>query len=237
MISLKGLTFRYDGDAVVDDVSLNWQAGEHIGLMGANGSGKSTLAMLIKGLLAPAGGTISIDGQPSAEVSPGKVGLVFQNPENQIAAVTVEREVAFGLENLGIPRAEMKLRVEEALKRQGLIQYRKHSPHLLSGGQMQKLALASVLAMQPDYLIFDEPTSMLDPVARVDFLKSLDALPRNTGVLFITQFSSEVLGFSRMIVMKEGKTFFDGDPHDFFSRRDLTEAADVEPPVKYRLNV
>ena len=237
MISLKGLTFRYSEEIAIDDLRLNWEAGEHIGLLGANGSGKSTLAMLIKGLLAPTNGSISIDGLHPAEVSPGKVGLVFQNPENQIAAVTVEREVAFGLENMGIPRSEMKLRVEEALKQQGLLQYLKHPPHLLSGGQMQKLALASVLAMQPDYLIFDEPTSMLDPVARADFLKSLDRLPRNTGVLFITQFPSEVLNFSRLIVMSGGKIFFDGNPHDFFSRRDLTEAAGIEPPVKYRLNV
>ncbi len=235
MIRLRGVKYRYPNVTALDGVDLVWERGERIALMGANGSGKSTLAMLAKGLAAPSEGTVEIDGIEATAVLPGKVGMVFQNPEDQIAAATVEREAAFGLENLGICREEMKSKVESVLRSFGLWEYRHHPPHLLSGGQMQKLALASTLVMQPDYLIFDESTSMLDPASRKDFLSSLKNLPEQTGVMFITQTAKEAMTFPRLVVLFKGRIFFDGDAGDFFSRRELWEGAGIEPPVKIKL--
>ena len=235
MISLRGVTFRYPDAAALDRIDFTWHPGERIAMMGPNGSGKTTLALLIKGLLNPTEGRIEIDGIAAAAASTSKVGIVFQNPEDQLAAATLEREAAFGLENRGLPRQEMAERVESILRQFGLWEYRRHPPHLLSGGQMQKLALASTLVTQPDYLIFDESTSMLDPASRKDFLSSLKNLPLQTGVLFITQIAREALDFPRLIVLVKGGIFYDGEPAGFFPRRELTETAGVEPPVRFKL--
>jgi len=235
MISIRGVKFDYPGGNALDGIDLEIKEGEKIALMGPNGCGKSTLALLIKGLLLPAEGKIEIDNIPPENSSPGKTGIVFQNPENQIATAIVEREIAFGLENMGMPREEMVTIVDQALKKFGLSSYRKHPPHLLSGGQMQKLALASVMAMQPDYLILDEPTSMLDPVSRREFLESLDNFPKKTGILFITQYPRETLKFPRLIVMLKGKIHFDGAPDNFFSDPSLYHPSGIDPPVKYVL--
>ncbi len=235
MIVIRGVKFAYPGGIALNGIDLEIKEGEKIALMGPNGCGKSTLALLIKGLLIPAVGKIEIDHIPPENSSPGKIGIVFQNPENQIATATVEREIAFGLENMGMPREEMVTIVDRALKRFGLSSYRKHPPHLLSGGQMQKLALASVMAMQPDYLILDEPTSMLDAVSRREFLESLDNFPKKTGILFITQYPRETLKFPRLIVMLKGKIHFDGAPDKFFSNPSQYQPAGIDPPVKYIL--
>ena len=236
MIEIRGVKFAYPGGMAIDGIDLEMKEGEKIALLGPNGCGKSTLALLIKGLLIPTAGKIEIDNLSPEESSPGKTGIVFQNPENQIAAATVEREIAFGLENMGTPREEMVTIVEEALRKFGLSSYRKHPPHLLSGGQMQKLALASVMAMQPDYLILDEPTSMLDPVSRREFLVSLDKFPKKTGILFITQYPREVLNFPRLIVMVKGRIHYDGAPDTFFSNPSLYQPSGIDPPVKYVLD-
>jgi len=169
-------------------------------------------------------------------LEPGKVGLVFQNPEDQLVAATAEREIAFGLENLGLPRGEMRVRVEEALTIFGLEQYRRHPPHLLSGGQMQLLALASVWALKPDYLILDEPTTMLDPVARRDFRENLKSLPSATAIIFITQRPEECLQYERLLVLKRGELFYDGSPEVFFADGDKPRRAGLEPPLKYKFS-
>jgi len=233
---MQGVTYRYPNATALAEIDFDWERGERIALMGANGSGKSTLAMLIKGLAIAAEGRVEIDGVEASAVAAGKVGMVFQNPEDQLAAATVEREAAFGLENLGMPREEMKVKVESVLRSFGLWEYRHHPPHRLSGGQMQKLALASVLVMQPDYLIFDESTSMLDPASRKDFLSSLRNLPAETGVLFITQAAKEAMDFHRLAVLNKGRIFFEGSPGDFFSKKELWERAMVEAPLRYRFD-
>ncbi len=235
MISIREVEFMYGDETVLKGINLSLKSGERVAMIGPNGSGKSTLALIIKGLLKPSAGSVEIDGIPPEKTPPGKLGILFQNPEDQIAATTVEREIAFGLENIGMPPPEMKERVEKVLNDFGLHNYRKHPPHLLSGGQLQKLALASVMAMQPDYLILDEPTSMLDPRSRGEFLQSLNKLPENTGVLFITQFPRETLDFERLLVVNEGKIFFDGNPQMFYTNESLTAKVAIEPPIKLQL--
>lgn len=235
MISLENVTFGYSQKPVIDHIDLTLERGERVAVMGPNGSGKSTLALLIKGLLTPNEGKIYIDGSTPSETPPNVVGLVFQNPENQIAAATVEREIAFGLENLGMPRQNMLRKVDEVLEKFGLIKYRKHPSHLLSGGQLQKLALAAVFALQPQYLLLDEPTSLLDSQARIDFINKLFSLPEDTGIIFITQFPREALKYKRLIALLQGKVFYDGSPADFFSDEELTAASGIEPPVEISL--
>lgn len=236
MISIRGVTFSYSNHPALQGIDLRIAEGERVAIMGPNGSGKSTLAMLVKGLIIPDEGEIAVDGVPPGEAPPGKVGMVFQNPEDQIAAATVEREIAFGLENIRLPRNEMIERVDEALKQYGLESYRHHPPHKLSGGQMQKLALASACAMKPDYLLLDEPTSLLDQLSRRDFLTTLDYQPPTTGIIFITQFPGEALSFERLVVLAAGEVFFDGEPGEFFADESLTASASIEPPVKFTLS-
>ena len=235
MISIKGVSFSYSDAPVLEGLNLEIGEGERVALMGHNGCGKSTLAMLIKGLIIPNEGSIHIDDLPVSEAPPGKVGIVFQNPEDQIAAATVEREVAFGLENIGLPREQMLARVDESLKRFGLGAYKRHPSHLLSGGQLQKLALAAAFAMRPDYLILDESTSMLDPKSRLEFMSALNSLPPKTGIIFITQFPREALNFERLIVMSAGRIIFDGSPEVFFADEDKTASANIDPPVEFVL--
>ncbi|HEX9654665.1 MAG TPA: ATP-binding cassette domain-containing protein, partial [bacterium] len=199
MIEIKNLTFEYINPEhaptrVLDGITLTVKEGESLGLMGANGSGKTTLARCLNGLLLPAAGEVLVDGLTTHE-SPNlpeirrRVGMVFQNPENQIVSTTVEREIAFGLENLGMPHDEMHQRVDEMLAQFDLERYRRHPPHLLSGGEMQRLALASVVAMSPQYLIFDEPTSLLDLPTRKMVLQLIsDLQSKRVATLLITQF-------------------------------------------------
>ncbi len=221
MITATDLTFAYPGqEPVLRSVSLNIQAGTHVAVMGSNGTGKSTLALLIKGLLHPVSGSISVDGfSPDNDTSRfeimKRVGLVFQNPDHTIVATTVEREIAFGLENSGVPPNEMKRLVNDALDRFGLMRYRHTNPANLSGGEKQRCALAGVMVMQPSHLILDEPTSLLDPENRSHLLGFIhEAAEHGTTVIHITPFIEEALTAARVIVLDNNDICMDGSPDE-----------------------
>jgi len=235
LISLVDVAFSYSDTKVLKGISFEIHEGDRIALMGSNGSGKSTLALVIKGLYRIESGTVTIDGIPAENSPPELTGLVFQNPENQLAAATVEREVAFGLENMGLPYEEIHRRVDSALRAFDLTEYRKHPPHLLSGGQMQKAALAGVTAMSPKYLILDEPTSLLDPLSRKDFFRTLGVQSEQMGILYITQIPEEALFFNRLIVLKDGEIFYDGDPEALFFNDARLQEASIDAPVSYKI--
>ena len=204
MIELKEVSLSY-GQPILRRISLEIGEGERIAILGPNGSGKTTLALCIVGLLRPSEGRVLVDGlsplQDPYEVR-RRVGLAFQNPDSQIVSAVVEREVAFGLENLGLPPSEMKVRVSEALERFGLSSYRLHPPHKLSGGEKARLVLASFWAMRPRYLILDEPTSFLDPEGRKEVERAADELSEEgISVIWITQRPEEALKAERVVVL------------------------------------
>ncbi len=251
MIRVENISLDYAVDVarkrrVLRDVSLTIREGEKIALMGPNGSGKSTLARCLNGLLLPAEGTVKVDDLCTASEADlieirRRVGMVFQNPDNQIVSATVEREIAFGLENLGLPHDDMHNIVEEMLQQFDLTKYRFKSPHYLSGGEKQKLALAAVLAMKPRYLILDEPTSLLDPRSRKEILQIIIGLNQNlngTGrvtTMLITQFPEEALHADRLVVMNHGEIVMDDRPEEIFSRIEKLDELGLEIPVKFRL--
>lgn len=224
------------------NINLTIKSGEFIGLLGLNGSGKSTLARLLNGLIKPTSGKVLINGMNTAmsrktiEIR-RQVGMVFQNPDNQIVCPLVEEEIAFGPENLGLPQEEIQRRINWALDVVGLSNSRNKAPHQLSGGQKQKVALASVLAMLPTYLILDEPTSMLDPLSRRELLEHLRILNSEKGitVIVISHNPEDFIYATRIIVMDKGSVILDGRPGEVFSnRRKLTEIG-LEPPEIYRI--
>ena len=224
MITANNLTFAYPGQPpILKNLNLSLSDGTYVALTGPNGSGKTTLALLIKGLLAPSAGKLSIDGLSPVDESTRfeimkRVGLVFQNPENTIVTTTVETELAFGLENLGVPLEEMKERVNEALKRFNLDEYRHTNPTNLSGGEKQRLALASVMIMKPSCLILDEPTALLDPPSASALLDSVqEAVSEGATVIHITQFSFEALLADRLIVLDESGVRHDGAPDEIIA--------------------
>ncbi|MDZ7373785.1 MAG: ATP-binding cassette domain-containing protein [candidate division KSB1 bacterium] len=246
MIQVRNLTVEFsqpDGSRVraVDGVSLDIREGELVGLIGPNGCGKSTLVRCLNGLVRPTAGRVLVDGLDTEDPRHlieirRRVGMVFQNPDNQMVATSVEREIAFGLENLGVPREEMHRRVEEALDRFDLRAYRHQPPHLLSGGEKQRLAIASVVALRPRYLILDEPTSVLDPPGRAQVLKLVRELVEEDpqrAIVFITQFPEEVESFPRLLVMHQGRVVLDGEPKGIFARVDMLLRIGLEPPVEY----
>ncbi|MFQ5649046.1 MAG: ATP-binding cassette domain-containing protein [bacterium] len=253
MIEIVNLHFQYRNPEgapveVLTGIDLVVHAGESVALMGANGSGKTTLARCLNGLLQPTEGEVRIDGLNTNENNQlpeirRRVGMVFQNPENQIVSATVEREVAFGLENLAVPHDQMHAIVAEMLRVFHLEPYRLHPPHLLSGGEMQRLALASVMAMRPDVIIFDEPTSLLDPASRALLLELIaqlhqrNARNQNPAVtpLFITQSPEEALPFERLLVLHKGKIAFDGAPVDVFQKVDELQEIGVPVPVEFEV--
>lgn len=221
MITVSNLTFSYPGNPpVLNGIFISIPSGSYTALMGSNGAGKTTLALLLKGLLMPSSGTVNIDGLTTdSETSRFEimkcVGLVFQNPDNTIVTTTVERELAFGLENMSVPNHEMKDRVDEALDHFALEKYRHTNPLHLSGGEKQRLALAAVMIMRPDYLVLDEPTSLLDPWGRDHILRLIHNTAREgTTVIHITQFLSEALTADRVIVLDKSGVFLDGSPGD-----------------------
>ena len=245
MIQVKDLKFKYPGDKstfALRGVSFNLSCGEKVALMGANGSGKTTFVRCINGLLKPVAGEVLVDGLSTTKTEMlyeirRRVGMVFQNPDNQIVTTTVSREIAFGLENLGIPTEEMRKRVEEAIHYFHLEKYKDTPPHLLSGGERQRLALASVWVMEPSYLILDEPTSLLDPQGReevLDFLEK-EAKTRKMGILLVTQYPEETLTCDRLVVMDRGKIVFDSAPEEVFRNIDELYRIGVSIPVEMEL--
>jgi energy-coupling factor transporter ATPase len=226
----------------LDDINLELLPGQSVAILGSNGSGKTTLAKLFNTLLVPEEGQVLVDGLDTRDKSSQKsirqkVGMVFQNPDNQIISTSVEREIAFGLENLALPYEEMKTKVERALKYFNLEQYRNHPPHRLSGGEKQKVALASVLSMQPEYLVLDEPTSLLDPLGRKEVLSLIRMLceERNVTVIHITQFPEEATIADRVMIMHQGKIVLDGSLLEVFRQEEKLSAMGLGIPFPMRI--
>ena len=244
MIEVKDLSYQYpkgmDEEPLMalDQVTLNVHTGQFLVILGSNGSGKSTLAKHLNGMLLPTSGSCHIAGMDTRDEQylwkiREKVGMVFQNPDNQIVAAIVEEDVAFGPENLGVEPEEIRRRVDESLAQVGMSEYSSHAPHLLSGGQKQRVAIAGVLAMHPDYLILDESTAMLDPEGRSEVLDVLRKLRKNTGitVILITHHMEEALEADRVLVMDQGKILLDGSPEAVFMQEKLIIQAGLEVPV------
>jgi energy-coupling factor transport system ATP-binding protein len=246
LIRAEGLTHRYsDSDAespALDGIDLEIPAGQWVAIAGPNGSGKSTLAKHFNALLIPTRGRVLVDGLDTADPSlvwevRRRVGMVFQNPDNQIVATVVEEDVAFGPENLGVPQAELRRRVDESLARVGMTQHARREPHQLSGGQKQRVAIAGALAMHPACLVLDEATSMLDPVGRADVLSLMQRLNRQLGltVVHITHHMEEALIADRVLVMGRGRVIKDEPPERLFLDQAAIEAAGLELPPVIRL--
>ena len=230
IIKTEDLHFSYPAaegvtPVVLDGVSLSIEEGSFVAVLGHNGCGKSTLAKHMNAILLPSGGTVYVDGIDTADDSRlldirRAVGMVFQNPDNQIVANVVEEDVAFAPENLGVPPAEIRQRVDDALKAVNMYDHREHAPHLLSGGQKQRVAIAGVIAMQPRCIVLDEPTAMLDPIGRKDVLRTVKELNRTRGVtvVLITHHMDEAAQADRLIVMAKGRVVADGAPKAVFSQ-------------------
>ena len=227
---------------VLDGVDLEIEAGSFVAVLGHNGSGKSTLAKHMNAILLPTGGKVWVGGMDTADEARlldirRTVGMVFQNPDNQIVANVVEEDVAFAPENLGVPPAEIRQRVDAALKAVGMYEYREHAPHLLSGGQKQRVAIAGVIAMAPRCIVLDEPTAMLDPVGRREVLRTIQALNRTSGVtvVLITHHMDEAARADRLVVMADGHVVADGAPKTVFSRVEELRAVGLAVPETVEL--
>ena len=244
IIKTEDLHFTYEGDELetLHGVNLEIEEGSFVAVLGHNGSGKSTLAKLFNGILLPTGGRVLVDGIDTSDEERvlevrRTVGLVFQNPDNQIVANVVEDDVAFAPENLGVESAEIRRRVDDALKTVGMYEYRLHAPHLLSGGQKQRVAIAGVLAMRPRCIVLDEPTAMLDPVGRREVISTVTRLCREQGitVVLITHHMSECVGADRLVVMSEGRIVADGAPREVFSQVELLKREGLSVPATTEL--
>ena len=245
-IQVENLCYSYTEDdgrdvPVLKGLSFDIQKGEYVAILGHNGSGKSTLAKLLDLILTPNAGRIVIDGIEitSPELSEDdvyalrrKVGMVFQNPDNQLVATIVEEDVAFGPENVGVPREDIRRRVDEALATVGMSEYAHHEPHRLSGGQKQRVAIAGIIALAPDIMIFDESTSMLDPIGRREVLNTMEKLNREQGItiITITHYMNEAAKADRVIVLDDGKILMDGTPSEIFARPDDLHCAGLDVP-------
>ena len=250
IIEVKNVTFEYtDGEStqeVIKDFSVNIERGSFTVILGHNGSGKSTLAKLFNGLYKPASGKIYVDGIDTADESreievKRRVGMVFQNPDNQLVASIVEEDVAFGPENLGIDPKEIRRRVDESLKAVGMYEHRKETPHHLSGGQKQRIAIAGIIAMRPECIVLDEPTAMLDPKGRREIISTVEKLNRENGItiVLITHFMEEAQNADRVMVMDDGKISADGAPKTVFGEIEALKNAGLDVPqtteLLYRL--
>ena len=256
IIKTEDLTFTYfDGDMdelngteipALKALNLSVKRGEYISVLGHNGSGKSTLAKLLNLILIPTSGKIFIDGKDvsDADLSEDevfevrkKIGMVFQNPDNQIVATVVEEDVAFGAENLGLPREEIRKRVDDALSVVGMAEYARHAPHKLSGGQKQRVAIAGVIAMRPEVIIFDESTAMLDPLGRKSVMDIMEKLNReeNITVINITHYMEEAARADRVVVINDGEMILDGTPKEVFSKVELLHKIGLESPQSTEL--
>ncbi|HIX06629.1 MAG TPA: energy-coupling factor transporter ATPase [Candidatus Fournierella pullicola] len=227
MINARDIRFRYtpEGPWAVDGASVAVDKGEFVAVLGANGCGKSTLAKHFNAILLPEAGTVLVEGMNTADEEHlydirQKVGMVFQNPDNQIVATVVEEDVAFALENLGVPPAEIRTRIDDAMQMAGIYKHREKAPHKLSGGQKQRVAIAGVIAMRPDCLVLDESTAMLDPRGREKVMETIRHLNRDFGitVVSITHYMDEAAQADRVVVMSEGKVVMEGTPRQVFSR-------------------
>lgn len=244
IIKTENLHFTYQGEEkeTLHGVNMEIEEGTFVAVLGHNGSGKSTMAKLFNGILLPGEGRVLVDGIDTTHEDKllqvrATVGLVFQNPDNQIVANVVEDDVAFAPENLGVDPAEIRRRVDAALKTVGMYEYRLHAPHLLSGGQKQRVAIAGVLAMQPKCIVLDEPTAMLDPVGRREVVSTVTRLCREEGitVVLITHHMSECVGADRLVVMSEGNVIADGTPRDVFSQVELLRSEGLSVPTTTEL--
>ncbi len=253
IIKVEHLGFTYPGveDApgavVFEDMNLTIEAGSLVAILGSNGCGKSTLAKHFNSILLPCGGKVWVNGMDTADENKliairRSIGMVFQNPDNQIVANVVEEDVAFGPENLGIASPEIRHRVDQALAQVGMSKYAQHAPHLLSGGQKQRVAIAGVIAMAPKCIVLDEPTAMLDPRGRSEVMQTITKLNREKGitVVLITHHMDEAAQCDRVVVMHKGKVTADGTPKEVFSdvemMHDLGLAAPETVELCYELN-
>lgn len=246
IIEFKNVDFRYsdeDKDAL-NNLNLEFYEGQFTCVLGHNGSGKSTMAKLINALEYPTNGSVITYGYDTADEKNEipirrKVGMVFQNPDNQIVATIVEDDVAFGPENLGVPRDEIRKRVDEALKLVDMYEYRKHEPHRLSGGQKQRVAIAGVIAMQTNCIVLDEPTAMLDPKGRREVMSALLKLKNELGisVILVTHFMDEAVKADRVVVMNDGRVELDGTPAEVFSYIELLKSIGLAVPKPMELAV
>ena len=244
IIKLENVTYTYpDADApALSGVSLEIARRSFVAVLGHNGSGKSTLAKCLNAILVPQSGRVLVNGLDTADEDAllevrRTVGMVFQNPDNQIVASVVEDDVACAPENLGVPPAEIRARVDEALRRVGMYDYRLHAPHLLSGGQKQRVAIAGVLAMRPQCIVLDEPTAMLDPIGRKEVLSAVRDLRRHSGmtVVLITHHMEECIYADRLIVMSKGQVAMDGTPRQVFPRVEELKALGLTVPETVNL--
>ena len=249
MLQTEHLTFAYPAEegqsaptAALEDVTLSVEKGSFVVVLGHNGSGKSTLAKQMNAVLLPCGGTVYVDGMDTKQEAllleiRRRVGMVFQNPDNQIVANVVEEDVAFAPENLGIPTGEIRRRVDDALAAVGMSEFTRHAPHLLSGGQKQRVAIAGVIAMAPECVVLDEATAMLDPSGRREVLSAIRALNRERGitVVLITHHMDEALGADRLIVMNDGHLAMDGTPAEVFTQVDALRAMGLAAPDSVEL--
>ena len=244
-IEFQNVTFGYTDDSesqvveenVIENMNLKIEKGDFVAVLGHNGCGKSTLAKLCNAIVVPQSGRVLIDGIDTADEAKlydirRKVGMVFQNPDNQIVATIVEDDVAFGPENLGVDPEEIRVRVDEALKSVGMYEFRHSEPHKLSGGQKQRVAIAGIIAMKPQCIVFDEPTAMLDPRGRKEVMKTAKMLNEEYGitVIFITHYMDEAVKANRVIVMDEGRIILDGTPKEVFVNVDTLKNAKLDVP-------
>ncbi len=243
-IEFDGVSFAYEeeeeslrAENVIENMNLKIEKGDFVAVLGHNGCGKSTLAKLCNAILVPQQGRVYIDGIDTADEDRlydirQRVGMVFQNPDNQIVATIVEDDVAFGPENLGINPAEIRRRVDEALKNVGMYEFRTFEPHKLSGGQKQRVAIAGIIAMKPDCIVLDEPTAMLDPRGRREVMDTVKRLNEEYGitVIFITHYMDEAVKANRVIVMDKGKILLDGKPKEVFVNIDTLKSIGLDVP-------
>ena len=248
IISAEHLRFAYPGldgapgVTVFEDLSLQVEAGSFVAVLGTNGCGKSTLAKHFNSILLPSGGKVYVCGMDTADEDRlmavrRAVGMVFQNPDNQIVANVVEEDVAFGPENLGVASPEIRRRVDQALRQVGMYEYREHAPHLLSGGQKPRIAIAGILAMEPKCIVLDEPTAMLDPRGRKDVIDTVKKLNREKGItiVLITHHMEEAAEAQRVVVLHKGKIAADGTPKEVFRQVELLHSIGLAAPETVEL--
>ena len=248
IISVENLAYAYPdldgqkGTQVFENLNLTIESGSFVAILGINGCGKSTLAKHFNSILLPSGGKVYVNGIDTSDLTRIMavrrcVGMVFQNPDNQIVANVVEEDVAFGPENLGVAAPEIRRRVDRALKQVGMYEYREHAPHLLSGGQKQRIAIAGIIALEPKCIVLDEPTAMLDPRGRADVMQTVEKLNREKGitVVLITHHMDEAAQAQRVIVLDKGKVAADGTPKQVFAQVEMLHKLGLAAPDSVEL--